>query len=212
MNARKFSGFLFPSRKSSFMSLVIMNFLTLAIPTVLLGSMSLSGASESHDIERIRTIGGKEYRGILILEADQYGLSFRHDGGIAKLPFSSLSENLRMLYEVIDEVPGDAEVEAEVEVAPPVETTAEAIPPDICLPSPVILLARSRVIVPSPALYLGGGYTAADRVPWPARWPRYDHVHRLTNPYFRELAVRDFLYSSGLLRTPRGITVTTVYR
>jgi len=208
MNARKFSGFLFPSRKSSFMSLVIMNFLTLAIPTVLLGSMSLSGASESHDIERIRTIGGKEYRGILILEADQYGLSFRHDGGIAKLPFSSLSENLRMLYEVIDEVPGDAEVEA----APPVETTAEAIPPDICLPSPVILLARSRVIVPSPALYLGGGYTAADRVPWPARWSRYDPVHQLTNPYFRELAVRDFLYSSGLLRTPRGITVTTVYR
>lgn len=190
------------------MSIMVMNFLTLAIPIVLLGSMSLSGASESYDMERIRTLEGREYRGILILEADQYGLSFRHDGGIAKLPFSSLSENLRMLYEVVDEVPGDAAVDA----VPPVETTAEATPPNVSLPAPVILLARSRVIVPSPALFLGGGYTALDRVPWPAWWPRYDPVHELTNPYFRELAVRDFLYSSGLLRTPRGITVTTVYR
>lgn len=190
------------------MSIIIMNILTLAISIVLLGAMSLSDASEPYDLERIRTIEGREYRRVLILEADQYGLSFRHDGGIAKLPFSSLSENLRMLYEVIDEVPGDGEVEA----ALPEETTAEAIPPEICLPSPAILLARSRVVIPSPALYLGGGYTSADRVPWPAWWPRYDPVHELTNPYFRELAVRDFLYSSGLLRTPPGITVTTVYR
>lgn len=190
------------------MSIIIMNFLTLAIPMVLLGSMSLSGASEPYDLERIRTIEGKEYRGILILEADQYGLSFRHDGGIAKLPFSSLSENLRMLYEVVDGAPG----EAEVETALPAETTAEATPPNVSLPSPVLLLARSRVIVPSPVLYLGGGYLAADQVPWPAWWPRYDPVHKLTNPYIRELAVRDFLYSSGLLRTPPGISVPTVYR
>jgi hypothetical protein len=113
-----------------------------------------------------------------------------------------------MLYEVVDEVPGDGEAAA----ARPADTTADATPPNISVPSPVLLLARSRVIVPSPALYLGGGYTAADRVPWPDRWPRYDPVHQLTNPCFRELAVRDFLYSSGLLRTPRGITVTTVYR
>lgn len=184
-----------------------MNFLTLATPIVLLGSMSLAGASERYGMERIRTLEGREYRGILILEADQYGLSFRHDGGIAKLPFSSLSENLRMLYEVVDEVPGDA-----VDAVPPVETTAEATPPNVSRPAPVILLARSRVVIPSPALYLGGGYTSADRVPWPAWWPRYDPVHELVNPYFRELAVRDFLYSSGLLRTPPGIVVKTVYR
>jgi hypothetical protein len=190
------------------MNIIIMNFLALVIPAALLGMAALAVGSEPYDLERIRTVEGKEYRGILILEADRHGLSFRHDRGIAKLPFTSLSENLRMLYEVIDEAPGGAD---------PGETAAPAMPavktpPDVCLPSPVLLSARSRAILPAPVLYLGGGYTAADRHPWPAWWSRYDPVHELTNPYFRELAVRDFLYSSGLLRTPPGIVVKTIYR
>lgn len=185
-----------------------MNFLTLVISAALLGMAALAVGSEPYDLERIRTVEGTEYRGILILEADRHGLSFRHDRGIAKVPFTSLSENLRMLYEVIDEAPAGAETG---ESAAPAMSTVTT-PPDLCLPSPVLLSARSRAILPAPVLYLGGGYTAADRHPWPAWWPRYDPVHELTNPYFRELAVRDFLYSSGLLRTPPGIVVKTVYR
>jgi len=185
-----------------------MNFLTVVVYAALLGMAALAVGSEAYDLERIRTVEGREYRGILILEADRHGLSFRHDRGIAKLPFTSLPENLRMLYEVIDEGPTDAEPGEGTSPASPEMTS----PPDICLPSPVVLLARSRVVVPSPALYLGGGYTTADRQHWPAWWPRYDPVHELTNPYFRELAVRDFLYSSGLLRTPPGIVVKTFYR
>jgi hypothetical protein len=190
------------------MTIVIMNFLTFGIFGGFLFASSPVLASETYDLEKIRTVEGREYRGIVILEADRHGLSFRHDSGIAKLPFASLSENLRMLFEAVDDIPAADDTAAD----PSAVAEEEPVRGEVTLPAPVILIAACRVRIPPPVVPLGGGYTHADRIRWPVWWSRYDPAHELANPYFRELAVRDFLYSSGLVPTPRGIAVRTFYR
>jgi hypothetical protein len=179
-----------------------MNFLKLAILVFALGILQ-SGRSQDadYDLEKIETKTGQIYREVLILNSDEYGLTFRHRDGIAKERFTSLPTNLRMLYEVADE--GDADVDA-ADSAKQSET--EPVSADTSYP-PLQVTVRTRVTfpLPHPALQLGGGFSSPDASHWPSWWPRYQPVHHLTNPYLRELAVRDFLYSSGLLPTPCGI-------
>ncbi len=43
------------------------------------------------------------------------------------------------------------------------------------------------------------GYEKCGLATWPAWWPDHQWVHRLTRPFYRELALRDFLCTSGLL-------------
>ena len=200
--------FLFSASVFSFMTIVIMNFLTFGIFGGFLFVSSPALASETYDLEKIRTIEGRLYRDILILDADQHGLSFRHESGIAKVLFTSLSPNLRMLYEVVEELP--AASEESVETAAPAEKATPGLVQS--LPSPLLLTTWSRVRLPAPAAYLGGGYPFQDDRCWPTWWPRYDPVHRLANPYYREVAVRDFLYRSGLLAAPPGVLVHRYYR
>ena len=182
------------------LNLITMNFLKLATVVFILGFLQFGKSAEAeYDLEKIVTTSGKIYREILILGADDYGLTFRHRGGIAKERFSSLSANLRMLYEIVDD-PMVEEKVAEV----PVKTEAEPVPSSRALP-PMVVTMRTRVHIVHPALQLGGGYGSPDASQWPSWWARYYPIHHLTNPYQRELAVRDFLYSSGLLPTPCGI-------
>lgn len=176
-----------------------MNFLKLATVVFILGFLQFGNSQEADfDLEKIVTTSGKIYREIIILGSDDYGLTFRHRGGIAKERFSSLSTNLRMLYEVV----GDP-VEAKIADLP-AKTEGEPVPSSPALP-PIVFTVRTRVNIVHPALQLGGGYGSPDASQWPSWWARYYPVHHLTNPYQRELAVRDFLYSSGLLPTPCGI-------
>jgi hypothetical protein len=190
------------------MSIIIMNFLTLFVFGVLFMACSRVSASEVYDLETIRTTDGRLYRSILILDADQHGLSFRHESGIAKVLFTSLSPNLRMLYEMVEELPA-ASVES-VQTAAPGEKEMPGLVSS--LPSPLLLTTWHRVRLPAPAAYLGGGYPFQGDRYWPTWWPRYDPVHQLANPYYREVAVRDFLYRSGLLAVPSGVRVHRCYR
>lgn len=85
------------------------------------------------DLEEIKTLTGKRYVAIEVLEADEYGLMFRHRRGIAKVNFSKLSTGLRMLYEGGDLV-GVAPAESTEAVQPaggeiPEPTAAEVFVP-----------------------------------------------------------------------------------
>lgn len=194
-----------------------MKFLSRAVFWGIVGLVSLVALSQSSGLERLRTVDGREFHGIWILGADSHGLSFRHEKGIAKLPFSSLPEDLRRRYEpTTGEMTGTAGKEAapaggaDGEAEGGEEWSEEWDGAEVCLPSPVVVRAHSRVRLPHPVLFLDGG-CCRDRVAWPHWWPRHARVHELTRPYCRELAVRDFLYRSGLLPAAREPGVRAVF-
>ena len=189
-----------------------MNFLIVAIFGMIL-SVPLFCKAEGGDFDlaQIKTAYGKVYRDVYILDSDRYGLTFRHHDGIAKVVFSSLSPNLRMLYEGTDEVEkveGDAEKKELGAVDKSGLMKSES--PKIAGPGnegvlPLVVTVRTRVTLPSPAFWLGGGPLWAGRMGWAGNWHRNNSAHQLTNPYCRELVLRDFLYSSGLIPKPPGI-------
>lgn len=184
-----------------------MNFLNRAVFGGVVGLVSLVVLPESRGLERLRTVEGREFHDISILGADFHGLSFRHEKGIAKLPFSSLPEDLRRRYEPTGEMTGTAGEETESGG----EWSEEWEGEEVCLPSPVLVRAHSRVRFPDPTLFPGDG-CCRDRAAWPRWWLRHAGVHELTRPCYRALAVRDFLYRSGLLAAPRGMWVGSVFR
>ncbi|MDF1860098.1 MAG: hypothetical protein P1U87_07775 [Verrucomicrobiales bacterium] len=170
-----------------------MKFLTFAI-IFPLAAMIPSGFSQDgdFDLESIKTVDGKRYHEIWILDADDYGMTFRHREGIAKLPFRQLSTNLRMLYEPVAEV--EEEVEEEVEL--------------FVFNEDASIQATASTRVTAPIYWLRGAYTQMPQpqmAPWPSHWSRYHPVHALAYPAYRELAVRDFLYTTGLAERPPGI-------
>ncbi len=184
-----------------------MSFLNHAVFGGIVGLVSLVALSESRGLERLRTVEGREFHDISILGADFHGLSFRHEKGIAKLPFSSLPEDLRRRYEPTGEVTATAGEEPESGG----EWSEEWKGEEVCLPSPVLVRAHSRVRFPHSPLFPDGG-CCRDRVAWPRGWLRHAGVHELTRPHCRALAVREFLYRSGLLAAPRRVWGGTVFR
>ncbi len=179
-----------------------MDFLKFVAAVVIL---SASGGVQSedggYDHERLTTLEGRTYQAVFVIGSDATGLTFRHREGIAKIPFSSLSESYRMLYETVEELPAADSGGPQAKDAPEAaleEDEAFAL-------EPATLVARNRVLLPlAPApLRLGGGIVHPARpLAWPSWWPDHGPIHRLAHPLYREWAVRDFLHSSGLLPLP----------
>ena len=178
------------------MSLIIMKFLKVAVIFIVWGGASLSsGNEESFDLERIKVQSGKVYRNILILEGDAHGLTFRHEDGIAKVPYDSLSMNLRMLYQPVGDLPeGEAGNESAPDIAVEMRGKGDSIE---SIPVVIQLRTYSRgrqeglghhsSSVPSL------GYMPGYRAPWKSHWGRYPLALSLANPRYRALAVQDFL-------------------
>lgn len=186
--------FFFPGNGIAVKSLNIMKFLTFAIILPLF-AMIPNGFSQDgdFDLDSIKTVDGKRYLEIWILDADDHGMTFRHRDGIAKLPFHQLSMNLRMLYEPVAEV-ADAEGEVEEEL--------------FVFSEDASIQATASTRLTAPIYWLRGAYTQMPQpqmAPWPSHWPRYHPAHALAYPAYRELAVRDFLYTTGLAERPPGI-------
>lgn len=167
-------------------------------------ALSFSGFAQDgdFDLEKISTVEGREYRDILIVDSDEHGLLFRHRQGIAKLPFASLPTNLRMLYEVAAPVEtveeGEKVEETESEDSEKAKSAANFYP--------LTFTVRTRTYPKSPVDSCGPGPgSGCGPFLWPSHWPRFRPAHHLVNPYCRELAVRDFLYTSGLLPKPPGV-------
>lgn len=209
------------------MGINIMNFLKCA---TLAGTFAIALpalADEAvYDLEKIELVSGRTYHGILILGADEHGLTFRHGRGAAKVPFAELSPNLRMLYEPVSEVPqggGESDTEYEPE-GPPREDAGVRAEGDALAEwkeaGSVEVLARSRVTFTYPIAHVRRlGRYACDpallpgfRAPWKPHWGRYPRALSLANPAFREWAVRDFLVATGLAPTPPGVRVYSIPR
>ncbi len=172
-----------------------MNFIKTA---TVIGAISMIGFSsladeEVFDFERLKTTHGRTYEKIFVLSADAHGLMFRHEAGIAKLSFTELPMNLRMLYE-------PAETEAELKSESPEEEAEGKLAPAA---SPVYL---TYLIRPVYQVYQTmPNYCRAPAQYWPNHWPRYHPAHALAHAPHRELVLRDFLYTTGLACKPRGV-------
>ena len=154
------------------------------------------------DLDLIKALDGQVYENILILSGDEHGLMFRHSRGIAKIPFRLLSMNLRMLYEPVADVAAGGAEEAGVEEMTDDGTETEVVE----LPLPTTLQTSTRFS--APLWWARGAMTQMPRskmAPWPSHWPRYHPAHALAYPDYRELAVRDFLYTTGLAPRPAGV-------
>ncbi|MEM7601289.1 MAG: hypothetical protein AAF357_07710 [Verrucomicrobiota bacterium] len=152
------------------------------------------------DLDRIKTEHGRVYHDILILDSDRHGLLFRHRKGIAKIEFSQLSMNLRMLYEPVGE-------EEPPEPAPDVEliSVEEVIP--LSQTAAYTLTAHSRVHLPINAFQAGQWSPCVSyRRNWPSHWPGYQPALRLAIPECRARVIDDFLITTGLVPRPCGVT------
>ncbi len=172
-----------------------MNFIKYA---TVMGVISMIGFSsladeEVFDFDRLKTTHGRTYEKIFVLSADAHGVMFRHEAGIAKLSFSELPMNLRMLYE-------PADTGAELSTEAPAEVVEEKVAPV----SPPIYL--TYLVRPVYQIYQAmPNYCPAPAQYWPGHWPRYHPAHALAHPPHRELVVRDFLYTTGLACKPPGV-------
>ena len=170
-----------------------MKILNVAICSLLLFSIQ-SSRSEDYDWNRLTTTTGKVYNKIQLLDADKHGLLFRHSRGIAKENFTVLSYAIRDNFQVAEEVPEKVDEPAAGGQA------ANVGAEDLVL----TLTIRQRITTPQP--YLNPCYRAAyhhpyhpNPVTWPRHWQRFHNAHYLTNPHYRALATRNFLYDSGLI-------------
>lgn len=173
-----------------------MNFLNYAI-VICMALLALNARGFDGDLEKIETINGKLYEKIYILSGDDKGLTFRHEAGIAKVSYAELPMNLRMLFEPAERTDSPEKGE---------ETREEFVPIlDFTLRyrfSPVSFPVVSNHCAPA---------LACRGIHWKSHWPGYNPAHRLVDPVCRELALRDFLYTTGLLPAPCGIRPVRVF-
>jgi len=198
-----------------------MKFLKFAIVPCLACWLLASASGEGgYDLEKISTNDGRVYRDILVVEADRHGLMFRHRDGIAKVDYEFLSRNLRMLYEPVSEVEEKGEGGSADSDSPDGEgdgegdgRAGEAGIAEEAGSWTVTLRSRTIVAVPRAAGWRSGCRPCgAGAVTWRRHWPRYHPAHALAGPICREAVVRDFLYTTGLLARPPGVTVRRLGR
>ncbi|MBL9155385.1 MAG: hypothetical protein JNK37_23105 [Verrucomicrobiales bacterium] len=146
----------------------------------------------------LRTVDGRLYLGIREAKADETGLTFRHQGGAARVSRERLSVADQKRFGL-----PPMEPPAEPAVADPPSGPTTATWP------PLVLSYRVSVSLPLPFTTPANdvtscGATLAARS-WPSYWARPHYG--LAYPLFpcRQAAERDFLITTGLLPRPVGI-------
>lgn len=190
------------------MNLFIMNFLKIATAFSLAIGSWVSLMAENWDHDQLTTVEGRVYREIAILGSDATGLTFRHRDGVAKLPFSTLSQSYRMLYEGLEGIDDGASEEAASgrQDLVPAESSSdqgEETRDRPVLGMPVVIEARTRLTLPLALSPLRTAPVCGWTTPataWPGWWPDHRYGYLLTRPACRERAVREFLVLSGLGR------------
>ena len=159
---------------------------------VLLALCSMTGHAEATDVE---TADGRHFSNCSALKADSLGIYFRHSKGIAKENFWVLSDAIRENFENAEDAPGEKGKG---------NADAKAQPAGIQLSEIVLTFAIRQPIATQPCFdpcYLAYHHPYhPNPLTWPKHWHRFHHAHYLTNPHYRALATRNFLYNTGLLR------------
>ena len=166
-----------------------MNFLKFGIFFTLPMAVVSVSAFEG-DFERLTTSYGKVLEDVWVIEADDHGLTVRHQSGISKLGFWELSDNLRMLYEPIDDEVANSEGTEEIEEQAEVGFATSSV-------------GISFRIYPSARV--SSCWDPCKPLHWKPYWPKYHPAHSLVRPVCRAAVLQDFLYTAGLVPRPPGV-------
>lgn len=192
----------------SIMTRFIMNFLKTATLAFLMTGLAMTLMAENWDHEQLTTVEGRAYHEVSVIESDATGLTFRHRDGVAKLPFATLSQSYRMLYEGLENV-DDLSTEETSGVHPDgigprqsqkVSANASSFSKQMF---PLVAEARTLVRLPLGApsfMSVADCRGSSPVVFWPGWWPDHRYGYFLTRPAGRERVVREFLLLSGLCR------------
>tara|TARA_R110000850_G_scaffold212642_6_gene338426 strand:+ start:547 stop:1143 length:597 start_codon:yes stop_codon:yes gene_type:complete len=177
------------------MTVIVMKFLSSAVFSISVFFAGMLSADDRRiDFDELATNFGDVYRDVTVLKADRYGILFRHQYGAAKIGYAVLPKEVAGRYlkgaRLASSPAGGATGGFEV--------SEEALKK---WPEMVVTLRTRRtmpVYAAGPFLF-GCGYSRAFYEPaWPAYWSRYQPAHQFANPFWREMAVQDLLYTSGL--------------
>ena len=148
---------------------------------------------------------GKVYHEVHFIDSDDHGVLFRHRDGIAKENFDLLSETVQKLV-----APAEVKMEGE-EGKEPGKEEGEA---GKKLQDYTLTLWHRVTYYPTAKPCGGhcdgksmGCWLHRNPHTWPSHWHKFKYAHYLTNPACRELATRDFLYTTGLRPRPCGVRV-----
>jgi hypothetical protein len=147
----------------------------------------------------LRTVDGRMFVGVREARADETGLTFRHEGGAAKVPRAALSAADQRRFSVPAAEAPAAQPPAWASPDPASGSVTAAIPP-------LVFTYRVRAILPPAAApETAGCASALSHYYWPSHWARPHYG--MAYPLFpcRQLAERDFLITSGILPRPRGV-------
>lgn len=143
-------------------------------------------------IQSLETTNGRVFSSVEILKVDANGLIFRHSRGLAKVVFADLSPAIRERFGY-DPAAAEDFVESR---KPEPKPAAEPKKPRRIL---IIFRPRPQIVpcspIPVPLL-------SCQQLPYPHSLAQYPN---------RRLAELDFLYTTGILPRPPGVTVRRIW-
>ncbi len=178
-----------------------MKFLNFAAFLAVLALCATGRADEPIDTMELLPVGwGEVFFDVKVIDADEYGLTFRHQNGAAKVLYEWLPLEVEEKY---------APMRSGKEASSSGNSGGFQVSPEGAAAGPLVISVLNRVNLPQfsygnpGACYPWGGVALPT---WHSHWPRYHPAHALVNPYYRSLAVQDFLYSSNLVPRPIWLT------
>ena len=175
-----------------------MKFLNFAAFLVTFGFSTLAEAEHYVATMASLPVGwGEVYFDVKVVSAAEYGLTFRHQNGAAKVLYEWLPREVEEKFRPVAPAGG-----TDKPAGFKVEEESSGIPPLFVTVQPRVNLPRSGwnagpVINPWAGVWVPS---------WRPYWSRYHPAHALVNPYFRNWAVQDFLYPSRLVPRPIWLT------
>lgn len=155
----------------------------------------------SHAYRALRTLDGREFLEVRIVQVDPGGLLFRHRGGAGKVLFSDLSSEWGERYGFQESAAealeaGRPELKLGENLARPAEGAVAQMPP-------LTFTYRVRTVLPPILVHSASGCGAAH--PWLRHWGRFHPGLAYARFPCRQAAERDFLITSGILPRPPGV-------
>lgn len=166
---------------------------------VVMAAVMVAVVSQSVSARDLETADGRRFADCTVLKADQLGLYFRHENGIARVLYEDLSEELLAALEPLPEVEDELPLRIDAGRAPAVDLAADDSNAQAVGEFSLVFWQQINYQVPSQSIYCcpSGGVAG---------------LHRYSHFGCRQLAELDFLITSGILPRPPGVVTRRLPR
>ena len=156
-------------------------------------------ASAGIELEMVKTLSGKVFRGVELITADENGLLFRHSKGTAKVDFTDLNYNLREMFEP-EPLAEAKQSESDESV---IDENGEDVVADEGRYESLEIVTGTRILIALPQNQSNCASRCNPFDPgnanWRSHWGRYHYGLSYANFYCRQAAERELLLRSGII-------------